>query len=171
TLEQIDPQPIDGDLLLMERRSADDERGQSIVRVDAATGDLKWRLTLDDACSQPAVSGDRIYLAGQSGKLHVVEASSGTREGYLQFSQPLHSPPGVHEERGLLYVAGEHSSIYAIDTNENSCIAVYYSKHPRGAVVAAPVVVLDKLAVVVNDGAQTCKLHLLTLGDQGAIVA
>lgn len=169
TLEQVDPQSVGDDLLLVEWRSAGESQEQSLVRINAATGEMQWRLTVDDTFAQPVVSNDRVYLAGKSGRLHVVDASTGTREGYLQFAQPLSAPPAVHGEKDLLYVAGEHSSIYSISTGDNACVGVFYSKHPRKSIVAAPAVVLDKLAVVVNDGVNTCRLHLLGIDGQGVV--
>src|SRR5690606_33536092 len=107
-------------------------------------GSVKWRLPLDDTCAEPEVHGGRIYLSGMSGKLHVVDAESGRREGFVQFAQPLRSPPAIHAEKNVLYVAGEHSSLYSLRLDDHSSIGVHYSKHARNAVVAAPVIVLDK---------------------------
>ncbi len=171
TVDQIYPQTVASDLLLVEwNPTKGDQQRQALLRVDATTGKLKWRLELDDHIAEPVVSGDRIYLSGASGKLHLVEADSGTRTGYVQFPQPLESPPVVREKTGKLYVTGEHSSLYTLSTEDLSCTGVFYTKHPRGSIVAAPIVAIDKAIVVENDGLETCKLRLFSLDNDGNII-
>jgi outer membrane protein assembly factor BamB/tetratricopeptide (TPR) repeat protein len=167
--EPIYPQPLGDDAVLLEWTGAEGEQKHELVRIAGDTGELKWRLPLDDICAEPLVHGDKIYLSGMSGKLHVVDAESGRREGYVAFAQPLKSPPAVHTEKQVMYVAGEHSSLYSIRLADNSCIGVTYSSHARNAIAAAPVVVLDKVAVVENDGAQTCKVRMFALNADGAL--
>ncbi len=163
------PRVIGEDIVLLETTGAEENSQQELVRMEGASGKVLWRLPLDDKCAEPVVHGERIYLSGSSGKLHVVNAETGRQEGYVKFSQPLASPPAVNADKGVLYVAGEHSSLYSINLADNSCIGVHYTRHGRGAVKAAPAVVLDKLVVVENDGAQTCKLRAFSLNAQGAI--
>ncbi|MGI9454975.1 MAG: PQQ-binding-like beta-propeller repeat protein, partial [Aeoliella sp.] len=172
TLDQNYPKTVGNDLLLVEwRLDKGDQQRQTLVRVEATTGKLKWRLEVDDDFAEPVVSGDRIFVAGASGKLHVVEAASGTRLGYVQFAQPLETPPVVSEQTRKLYLVGNHSSLYTLSAEDLSCTGVYYTKHPRGSIVAPLTIVLDKAVVIENDGARTCKLRLFALDGDGNIAA
>jgi len=142
---------------------------QEVVRVAAATGKLAWRTPLEDDLSQPLLAGNRLLVAGKSGRLHVLDSESGDRVGYVQFAQPLQSAPAVFEAGKRIYLVGEHSSVYTLDSSSFECVGVFYLGHAKGAVVAQPQIVLNRLVVVENDGAATSRLHLLGLDEQGAI--
>lgn len=169
-IKPVAPFIVDGDVVLVEWRPAEgDKQQQSLARVEAATGKLQWRLTLDDDFADPVVSEDALLLAGASGKLHVVDIESGTRRGYVQFAQPLVAPPVLSPQSGTLYIPGERSSVYTLKMDDYSCVGVHYTNHPRQSIVAQPALVLDKLVLVENDGAKTSRVKLYGLGEQGAV--
>src|SRR5690606_30788058 len=87
--DPIYPQPLGEDVILLEWTGVEGEQKHELVRMEGATGNVKWRLPLDDTCAEPLVYKSKIYLSGASGKLHVVDAESGRREGYVAFAQPL----------------------------------------------------------------------------------
>lgn len=170
SLEQTHPLTLGSDLLLIEwQMSGADQKQQSLVRVDSTSGATKWRLTLDDTFAAPVLLKDQILLAGDSGKLHVVDAASGTRQGYVKFAQPLRASPAINEQGGVIYLSGEHSSLYSLAINDFSCLGVHYSNHAPGAIAAPAAVVLDKVVFVENDGAETCKLAVYSLDGRGVI--
>lgn len=170
SLQPIDPLPVGGDLLLVEWRPADGEaQRQALTRVNATSGSLKWRLEIDDELAAPVVAGNQVFLAGASGRLHVVDAESGTRVGYVQFSQPLTSPPTVNPQARRMHLAGERSSVYTLSLQDLSCLGVKYTNHPRGSMVAPPAVALDKVVFVENDGARTCNLQLYQVDGDAAV--
>ena len=143
---------------------------KEVVRVAADSGKLVWRTPLDDELSQPVLSGDRMLVAGKSGRLHVLDSNSGNRLGFVQFAQPLHSAPAVFDAGRRIYLVGEHSSVYSLDASNYQCLGVFYLGHAKGTVAAQPEVVLNRLVVIENDGAATSRLHLLGL-DENAVVA
>lgn len=163
SLHNVEPLRIGADCLLL------DSKRQELVRVNASTGKLVWRTEIGEAVVQPVLLGDRLLAAGESGKLHVVNAESGVAAGYVQFAQPLRSAPAVYGEASRVYLVGEHSSVYSLDAGDLSCLDVYYLGHAAGTVVAPPAVVLNRVAVFENDGAATSRLHLFGLGENGAI--
>ncbi len=157
------PLAVAGDVLVV------DATQHELLRLDAATGKLRWRQTLGEEVAPPVVAGDRVLLAARSGRLYLVDLASGTRLGYLQFAQPLLVSPAVDRRSERLYIAGNHSSVYAISLADLTCLGVYYLGHSTGSIRVAPALLMDKLALLEDDGVATCRLHLLALDDRGAI--
>ncbi|HEX2477240.1 MAG TPA: PQQ-binding-like beta-propeller repeat protein, partial [Lacipirellulaceae bacterium] len=157
------PLRIGGDVLVT------DSARNELVRLDGATGRLAWRQAIGEPFAQPAVVGERAFLASESGRLHVVDLKTGTRAGFVQFAQSLRVPPAVDRLGEKLYVAGGHSSLYTIALADLSCIGVFYLGHAEGSISVPPAHVLDKLAVVENNGVETSQLHLMSLDDKGAV--
>ncbi len=163
SLQDAMPVMVGDDCLLL------DAKREELVRVNATTGKLVWRSPLKDQTAQPVLLGDKILAAGKSGKLHIVEASSGSGLGYVQFAQPLRSAPAVNTEAQRIYLVGEHSSVYTLDAKDLSCLGVYYLGHAKGTVEAPPSVVLNRLVIFENDGAATSSLHLMGTDSEGVV--
>ncbi len=164
------PLAVGSDLLLIEWRA--NEEGapeQALARVEAGSGKLVWRLELDDQVAAPVLMGQQVLLAGESGRLHVVDTETGARRGYVQFAQPLRTPPTVSPKRGVIYLPGDHSSIYTLSASDFSCLGVHYSNHARQSVVAPIAIVLDRVVLVDNDGAKTSRLRLFDVDTEGTI--
>jgi len=152
-----------GDILVAGTRS------HELLRLDAKTGKLRWRQVLGEPFAAPLLVGERAYVAAESGKLYLIDLNSGMRTGYVEFAQPLRVPPAVDRRGERLYLAGEHSSLYSLSLADHSCLGVYYLGHSKGSLRVAPAVVLNKVALLENDGVASCRLHLLAIGEQGAI--
>jgi outer membrane protein assembly factor BamB len=146
-----------------------DSRFQELLRLDARTGRLVWRQSFAAPFAAPLTVGTRVYVAAESGRLYVVDLSSGARTGYLQFAQPLRVTPAADRSGERLYVAGDQSSIFSISLKDLKCVGVYYLGHSPGSIRVPPAPVLDKLAIFENDGIATSHLHLLSIDKQGAI--
>src|SRR5690606_36054911 len=58
------PKPIGQDIVLVERIGTEENSHQELIRLEGATGNVKWRLTLDDRCAEPLEHGGRLYLSG-----------------------------------------------------------------------------------------------------------
>lgn len=140
-----------------------------LLCVEQQSGRLKWRQEINERFAQPITIGERAFVAADSGRLFVIDLKSGTRIGYLQFAQPLRTAPSVDRTNERLYLVGDHSCVYSILLNDLSCLGVFYLGHAEGSVVQSPAAVMDKLAVVVNDGVETCHLRLLKLGEQAEV--
>ena len=166
----VEPLVVGDDVILIDWHVTEPGKSQqALMRLKAATGELVWRLELEDQVAAPVLAGNRVLLAGASGKLYVVDAASGTSAGFVEFSQPLVSAPEVDTRTGAIFLAGERSSLYSLSAKDLSCLSVIYTKHARGAMVAPPVIAIDKVAVVENDGADTCAVSLYATGSNGAI--
>ena len=56
-----------------------DAAHHELLRLEGATGRLQWRQTIGEPFAQPVVVGERAFLAGETGRLHVVDLKSGAR--------------------------------------------------------------------------------------------
>ncbi|MCO6044705.1 PQQ-binding-like beta-propeller repeat protein [Aeoliella sp. ICT_H6.2] len=164
------PVIVGNDVLLVEWRAGEGGASQqTLVRVDAGSGKLIWRLTIDDEVTAPVLVGSNVLLAGSSGKLHVVDSETGERTGYVQFAQPLRVPPAINAQAGVLYVIGERSSVYTLSASDFTCTGVFYSNHARGSIAAPAAVALDKVMLAESDGADTSKVLLYAVDGSGLL--
>ncbi|MEX2091155.1 MAG: PQQ-binding-like beta-propeller repeat protein [Pirellulales bacterium] len=146
-----------------------DAKYQELLCLEARTGKLVWRQEFGEPIATPLAVADRAFVATESGRLFLVDLSSGARMGYLQFAQPLRVTPIVDRTGERLYLTGDHSSIYTISLADLTCQGVYYLGHSSGSIRVPPSQVLDRLAVLENDGVSTCRLRILSFDDRGAV--
>jgi PQQ-like domain len=137
--------------------------------LNARTGKLVWRQEFGEPIAPPLAVGDRAFVATESGRLYLIALKSGARMGYLQFSQPLRVSPTVDVTQQRLYLTGDHSSIYTVSLEDLTCMGVFYLGHASGSIRVPPTRILDRLAVLENDGFSTCRLRLLTLDNKGVV--
>lgn len=169
-LVPTDPVVVGSDVLLMEWRSGEGGTSQqTLTRVEAGSGNLVWRLSIDDELAAPVLASGNVLLAGGSGKLHVVDADSGQQRGYVQFAQPLRIPPALNGQAGVMYVVGERSSVYTVSLDDFTCTGVFYSNHARGSIAAPPAIALDKVMLSETNGATTSKLRLFGIDGSGSL--
>jgi hypothetical protein len=157
------PQAVGNDVLVA------DTVQNELLRIESPSGKLKWRQSIGEPFAQPLIVGERGFVAADSGRLYIIDLNSGARLGYLQFAQPLGAAPAVDRTNERLYLVGDHSSVYSIFLKDLSCLGVYYLGHAEGSVVKSPAAVMDKIAVLENDGVETSRLRLLSLGDDGVV--
>jgi outer membrane protein assembly factor BamB len=146
-----------------------DSKRQELLCLETQTGNLKWRQAFGESIAVPLVVEDRVFVAAESGRLYVVDLRTGTRTGYLQFAQPLRVTPAVDRTAGHLYLTGDHSSIYSISLADLKCVGAYYLGHSAGSIRMPPAQILDRLAVLENDGIATSQLLILSLDNEGAV--
>ena len=86
-----------GDLLVV------DKQHHELLKLSGATGKLLWRHPFETSVTRPVLLGDQILIAETSGKLHLLDSSSGERKGYVQFAQRLSISPtvGAQEKRAF----------------------------------------------------------------------
>ncbi len=157
------PIPIGHDVLV-----ADSERHE-LLRLDAASGKLLWRQSIGEAFAEPLIIDDRALVASDSGRLYTLDLKTGARTGYLQCAQPLRVAPAVDRTKTRLYLTGDRASIYSLSLPDLKCNGIYFLGHAPGAIQVSPVVVMDKVAVVENNGVETSHLHLLAADAKGVL--
>ncbi len=158
------PVPLENDRLLVLGLAHNE-----LLCLSKSTGKLIWRQEIGERTAAPVVAGDAVLLSGRSGKLHVVDLETGGLRGFVEFGQPLRSPPAVSSNGELIYLAGEHSSVYTLATADYSCLGVYFLGHQKGSISVPPVPVLNKVVVTEKTGVATSRVHVLGTDENGVI--
>jgi outer membrane protein assembly factor BamB len=141
--------------------AVDSER-QELVRVGAADGELKWRSATEQPLSSgPVRVGGRVYLAEGGGRLATYDSTSGERTGVLTFPQALATGPGADVVGRKLYVPGDHSTLYVVDSEGPTCREAYYLGQSAKSIALAPLVVGPYVVVAENRGLHDGVLHFL----------
>jgi outer membrane protein assembly factor BamB/TolA-binding protein len=144
-----------------------DGRDNSVLRVDAFTGETKWRVEIGRAFAAPIITADRILVADESGRLVEVNPDTGKSDRNVQFPQSLFVGPGVNASGSYIYQVGEHSNIYVIAASDMACRDVLYLGHKAGSAITAPAMSQGHLFIPVNSGADYCILHVLEATNRG----
>lgn len=152
---------VDADVILV------DGRDNSLLRVDASTGEPKWRLVIGRMFASPIITEDRILVADQSGRVIDIDPETGKSERHVQFPQSLYAGPAMNNSGTYFYQAGEHSNIYVVGADDMQCRDVLYLGHKAGSVPTAPVMSQGYLFVAVNSGADYSILHILEATNRG----
>src|SRR5262249_36275005 len=67
-----------------------DASAGGIVLLEAASGKLRWRQTIEDAAPvPPVVVRDRVVATTNAGRLALIELETGKLQGYINVPQPL----------------------------------------------------------------------------------
>ncbi|MDC0935024.1 PQQ-binding-like beta-propeller repeat protein [Pirellulales bacterium] len=154
-------------LVTADRVFATTGQGGEIFCLESATGKVVWRQTVEDRLAAPVALDEQLLVAGMSGKLYVVSQQDGALRGAVEFSQPLPTPPAVSARNSRIYLTGEHSSLYALNSDDFSCIGAHYLGHASQSISVPPAVVSNKLVVAHNSGAETSSLTVLSLDKNG----
>lgn len=144
-----------------------DQPRQEIVRLATESGDVQWRLALNESALAPVKAGLELLVATESGKIITVNAQTGNSSRFVQLPQRLAGPPAADLINGVIFQAGMHSSLYALNAKSLQCLVAYYLGHESGSVTLPPIVV-DGIVMVIENVAEFSRLHILKYSD-GAI--
>jgi outer membrane protein assembly factor BamB len=164
---QYPPQPIPGDPSVL----AFDSRFNELVRLDARTGGLRWRLELGEPVSDPPlVQGNQLAQVLPSGKLLLIALESGELQSTVNLGRPLARAP-VNDESGQhLYVLGRQDCLFVLARDPVSCVAVHYLGQTDGSIPCTPARLGQFLIVPENDSLTESQWHVLGLDKEGAVV-
>ena len=157
----VQPVYVDNDILLV------DHRYNELLRLSGTNGTLQWRIELGDAINAPVLSKDQILATVESGRLFVIDPSSGAQQGYINFAQSLRGAPCVDTRSKRIYLAGEHSSLYTINSNTFECLGVTYVGHSPGSIQTQPLLITSKLVLVENTGLESSVIRVHRLDESG----
>ncbi len=141
-----------------------------LVRVEAASGKLRWRLPLEGGLPlPPAIAGNTAWIATREGRLYQVDLDTGQSPGYFAFPQPLSTPPVVAASGNVIYQFGQQGSLYILETGQQAgCRNVVYLGHAPDGISAAPLLIEGVyLLAAVNTGARYSQLITFRLEDDG----
>lgn len=155
---RLSKQP-DADVLLVD--------GQELVRLNATTGEVVYRLPAGAAITSPSVAGDKIYVPTTDGRILEVDTATGESPRHVTIPQQLSTGPGVAGNLPLMFLPGDHSNLYALATDSLTCNDVYYFGHRAGTIVVPPIVLMGHVFVAENAGSDFSYLHVLKINPEG----
>ncbi len=159
------PQAVPGDATVV----AFDSRYNELIRLDARTGALKWRLALEESISDPPLLlGNLLAQILPTGKLLLIGLESGALETTVTLGRPLARSP-VNDESGQhLYILGRQDCLFVLGRDPLSCSAVIYLGHMDGSVPAPPARLGRFLVILENETLYESRMRILVLDDEGA---
>jgi len=159
------PQAVPGDGTVL----TFDSRYNELVRLDAKTGALKWRLALEEPIADPPLlTGNLLAQILPTGLLLLFGLESGELETTVTLGRPLARSP-VNDESGQhLYILGRQDCLFVLGRDPLSCKAVVYLGHMDGSVPAAPARLGRFLVVLENETLYESRMRVLVLDDEGA---
>ena len=86
----------------------------SLSCLNLADGTLLWKHSIADQirCS-PTLADGKVFLAGCDGKLHVIDAATGTEQSAVPIDGPTGTTPAAHQSR--LFFGTEGGAFFCID--------------------------------------------------------
>lgn len=153
------PLPVSGDqgadILLV------DSKRQDLVRVQAATGKLVWRLSLQQAFSPPTLGTEQVYVTTADGRIVEVNLATGQSQRQVKLPQAPTVSPAFDSRKLKLFQLGRHSTLFVLDADRLTCTETYYLGHKAGAIFVPPAVVLDHVVVAESPGDDFTLIHTL----------
>lgn len=145
-----------------------DAERQELVRVAAATGELRWRQPLGAApAGAPLVLRDRILVSLRPGQLATIDLNSGEWQGAYQIPQTLRTGPAADVRERRYYQVADDSSLYVFSAKTQTCQEVAYLGHSSGSVTTPPVIMSRFVIVAENTGLRAANLRVLETDEEG----
>ncbi|MBN2296735.1 MAG: PQQ-binding-like beta-propeller repeat protein, partial [Pirellulales bacterium] len=141
-----------------------DVKSKSLIRVEAATGKIRWRQEIGERFdARPVIDGTLALIATESGRLVNIDLTPGDMTGYIQLPQKLNVAPVVDKKRSRIYQLAEHSNLYVLSSTDGKCQQVLYLGHETGSISAAGVMIDKYLVFAENRGVNSVVLRVLLL--------
>lgn len=146
-----------------------DARSRELLKVAARTGELAWRLALDEPIADPPlVLGNQVIQPTPTGKVLRIDLATGEWNGTLDLKRPLTRSPVADEAGRILYLLGTEANLFIIDRESFQCVAVEYLGHDEGSIPCAPVRVGGYLIIPENQGLNEGRWRILRLDPDSA---
>ncbi|TWT73218.1 outer membrane protein assembly factor BamB family protein [Allorhodopirellula solitaria] len=130
-------------------------------------GELQWRAEIGETFVEPVAGEDSILISVHSGRLISLDAETGDTNWVTQLPQTISAPAGIDAKLNRIYLPGDHSNLYVLDSKTGKSIESFYTGHEEGTIAVAPVALLGHLFVIENAGADYANLHVLRMNEQG----
>ena len=144
---------------------------QQLLHVDALTGTTHTQLTIPTGLDAPALpTRAALWCPARDGRLWAVDPLTLKASGALVFPQRLGVAPAVDQREQWLVQLGEHSNLYIVSLADRRCLEAYYLGHESAQAVVPPLVVAQKILVVLRQPNGASKLVVLATDEQGTNV-
>ena len=158
------PQPIPGGTTVL----AIDARHRELIRLDAKTGTLVWRLGLEElVVDPPLVLANQVLQPLPSGKLLVIDLPTGSLRATMNLGRSLSGTP-VADEAGLaLYLTGLSDVLFVLTRDPLACVSVDYLGHESGSIGCSPARVGRYLIVPENHELTESRWRIFLIAEDG----
>ncbi len=161
------PQAIPGDPTVL----VIDARHDELLRLDARSGRLVWRLALGEPVeSPPLVQGDQLFQVLPSGKLLEIALPTGEQVATVDLGLPLSRAPVSDELGRYLYIVGRRDCLFVLAREGLACRGVEYLGHEEGSSPCPPLRIGRFLIVIENDRPKDGRWRVLLLDEEGSRV-
>lgn len=130
-------------------------------------GELQWRVKIGETFVEPVAGEDSILISVHSGKLISLDWETGETNWVAELPQAISAPAGIDDRLHRVYLAGDHSNLYVLDSDTGKSVESFYTGHEEGTIAVAPVALLGHLFVIENAGADYANLHVLQMDENG----
>lgn len=130
-------------------------------------GELQWRVKIGETFVEPVAGDDSILISVHSGKLISLDSETGETNWVAELPQAISAPAGIDDRLHRVYLAGDHSNLYVLDSDTGKSVESFYTGHDEGTIAVAPVALLGHLFVIENAGADYANLHVLQMDENG----
>jgi serine/threonine protein kinase/outer membrane protein assembly factor BamB len=138
------------------------------VLINQQSGDLRWRIGLNDALADRfTFSGNEVLAPTESGRLFRIDAESGQVKFAWQLPQRLVVGASVARGPGVVYQLAENVNLYLLSLKDNSCLDVVYLGHEPGSITVAPAVIGRYLIMAENHRLEESRLRVFLTDEAG----
>lgn len=130
-------------------------------------GELQWRNEIGERFVEPVAGKDSILISAYSGKLISLDVETGDPNWVTKMPQSISTAAGIDDKLRRVYLPGDHSNLYVLDSRTGKSLESFYVGHEDGTIAVAPVSLLGHLFVIENAGADYANVHVLRMNDQG----
>jgi outer membrane protein assembly factor BamB len=147
-----------------------DARHNELVRLKAKTGELVWRQSIGEPIvAPPLVVGNQILQPTPTGKLLIIDLTSGAVRGTLDLGTRLSGSAPVADESGQnLYLTAEKDSMFILTRDPIACTAVVYLGQEPGSIPCPPARVGRYLIVPENNLINEGRWRVFMLSEDGS---
>lgn len=138
----------------------------SIVCLEAETGNIIWRVALADRFLPPVATRDYLYVSTTNGKVLKLDVRTGAGIRQLQLPQGVTSSVGISSTGQYLYQAGNQWYLYVLDAEQMTCKEVFLLNHDAGTIINPPNVQRG-LIYVAESKPQNSSVHVLSTLQRG----
>ncbi len=144
-----------------------DQRNNDLLQLDLQSGDLIWRVEIQEPFLAPSVTDQAVILNTDSGKLLQIDRTTGELMHSIQLPQPVNVGAMLADRDPYLYQVGSYQNLYVISSQTLDCVEVFNLGHYEGSISTAPQTWTGHILLVVNLGGQS-DLYVLKPRDKGA---
>ncbi|MFW6170229.1 MAG: PQQ-binding-like beta-propeller repeat protein, partial [Planctomycetota bacterium] len=144
-----------------------DRRGEEVMRLEAQSGGVVWRLVIGEPFAEPVRLDNHLYVSCRSGRLLPIDTATGEVTEHVRIPQPLEVGPGASPRRSQLYQPADQDNVYVIDSETLECREVFYTGHKPGTIAVPPALAFGYLFILENSGPDFSDLHVLQYDEEG----